>query len=299
MATVEYAYYHENFGTGIEHANNIDDIAETTFASEYEDTLHYGKIFCPRCKVALKRTPRDKEKTSNGKDAFFCHYKSEIKCAWHTQTSKGKKYLNEEDTWKVIANEMLTVVPQWSTVPDEEQRQNGIPIYTGVNEDPCSDEVTEQALGRYREGEIPLPNRITSVRTIARHINAYKHKAIIMPGSDRAIEVQSMLRALDTKTFQVDGNEYLFFGRVHQYNSGNKDGPYDFLNIQNETQTTSIWVPKAISKNRKFTQKTEGRVVLVYGELIHKSQVYAVKVSALGQIALVPEDKERFFWYSK
>lgn len=294
MPLVEYAYYHEEFGSGVQDREDIDDIAETIFPDEYDDSIHYKKIFCPKCKVALKRTPRGKEKTANNKDAFFSHYKSKIECNWHTRTPTGINYLNEEDTWKSISNETLAVITQWSTVPEEELRQNGRPVYTGVNEDLCSDQATEIALGRYRNGEIPLPNRITSVRTIAYNIDRYKHKAIILPDSDQALEIQSLLKPLDAEEFKIDDRNHLFFGRVNNFKIGHH---LDFLNIENESQSTSIWVPKKISKIRKFSDKTENRAVLVYGTLKHHQDTMCVKIQNLGQIAYIPKDKERYFWY--
>jgi len=299
MASVEYAYYHPDFGSGIEHSADIESLAETLNWDEYNDEIHYKKIFCPRCKVGLKRTPRTKNRNARGIEAYFAHHESDIECAWHTQTTKGIRHLNEEDTWKAIDDENLTVVTQWSDVPDEENWVNGRPVYTGPNENPFSDEATEATLGRYSSGEIPLPNRITSVRTIAINIDAYKHKAIMLPDSGQATEVQSLLRPLDSDEFDIDGNSYLYYGRVKSFVYGDPDrGDLNFANIENATQKTSIWIPKQISDTRQFGENTEGRVLLIYGYLARKPMGrYAIRVQQLGQIAYVPKAKERYFWY--
>jgi len=302
MASVEFSKYYKDFDP---HKSLDEDVAvnaEVVWPDEYVDVLHYKKLFCPYCKVGLKRSPRKTNKTANGKDAFYSHYESDIICRWHTQKNTGKKYLNEENTWHAIDNQNLTVLTKWSEVPDEESYGNrALPMYKGVNEDPYSDEITEKALGRYNGAVIPLPNRITSVRTIAINISSYKYKAIILPGGERAIEIQSLLRALDADEFEIDDESYLFFGRVKSFSDGDiKKGNNDFINIENKTQNTVVWVPKEISKLRKFNEKnTQGRVVLVYGKLFKRNGYCVIYVSHLGEISYVPKDKEKYFWYRK
>jgi len=246
--------------------------------------------------------PRKTNKSVNGKDAFYSHYESDIICRWHTQKNTGKKYLNEEDTWHAIDDQNLTVLTKWSEVPDEENYENRVsPKYNRINEDPFSDEVTDKALGRYNGADIPLPNRITSVRTIAINISSYKYKAIILPGGERAIEIQSLLRALDADNFEINDESYLFFGRVNSFRVGDsKKGNNDFINIENKSQKTTIWVPKEICDLRKFnTKTTQGRVVLIYGRLFNRNGFCVIHVDHLGEISYVPKDKEKYFWYRK
>ena len=297
MALVKYAYFHEGFGSGIEHSDNIREFAEIIYPDEYVHRIHHKKIFCPLCKVGLRRTPKDKNKTKDEKDAYFAHNQSKIKCDWHTRSNKGIRYLNEESTWQAIESEELMVVTQWSTVPDEEELNGIDPVYNGVNENPYSDESTERALGRFRNGTIPHPNRVTSVRTLAIHIEHYRSMAIIMPGSDRAVKIQSLLRPLNADKFFIDDMNYLFYGRIGQFKAGYENARIDFLNIENSNNiSVSIWTEREITPIRRFSlENSKDRMILVYGRLELDSGVYNVKASTLGQIAYIPKDKEVFF----
>jgi len=302
MATVEFAKYHEAFVLNNLPNEVIIDEASTLWPDEYDDEIHYRKIFCPKCKIPLKRTPKIENKTTAGIDAFFSHFKSDIKCDWHMKTTPGKKYLNEEDTWQAIEDQNLTVLTEWSNYSDDDVINfESSPIYNGINEDPYSDDATNKVLGRYRNGEVPLANRITSVYTLAKNINVYKYKSIILPGRDRAIEIQSLLQALDDDKFKIDNDNYLFFGRVNSFIIGDeKKGNFDFINIRNNFQKTRIYVPKMISNSRKFTEgTTRDRVIIVYGKLVFKNNRYVIYVQHLGKISYVPKEKERYFWYRK
>ncbi|MPV85740.1 hypothetical protein [Ostreibacterium oceani] len=284
MATITYAHFPK---PSTESTNPSQDNVERLYPDEYVDEKHYRNIFCPECKEPLTRIPRRKSKTVNGKTAYFKHYKSDVECSWHKRKPNGINFLNKHETQQAIKDENLLILSKWSSVSESENKETS--DKNDISENSHSDELISNALGGYEGAEIPSANRITSVKTIVENIETYMEKAIVFPGSKRAIRIKSLLKSLDADDLQIDdSNSYLYVGRIETFVRGKI---WHFLNLAKKKR--AFRVQPEISKSRGFNQQgCAGRMVIAYGMLpAYNSQVY-LEIRHLGQVAFVPKENE-------
>lgn len=104
--------------------------ADMVLPSEYTADME-DRLYCPECFTPISRSPKDKDRFSNGRSCCFMHrltYRA-ISCSLRTPLADGKRYLTEEDAKQAIASDQLAIVS--SFMKDRPHKPEGAPSHMG------------------------------------------------------------------------------------------------------------------------------------------------------------------------
>lgn len=138
-----------------------------------------GKLFCPKCGVAVFRNPSEGI-FSNGRKASLSHKQSDIPCIWRSKRKIGLHFENESEAIHLIESDQLAIVSGFM-----KEQPAPLPNASGVyDQTPIESEDGEHIdipIPRHDGATVSLPSKIMSINGICRNFHKNYEKFFILP----------------------------------------------------------------------------------------------------------------------
>jgi hypothetical protein len=293
---IKFAYLLENWNYENGSRPQLISNSERTLPTEYQQKME-GFLFCPSCFTNLTRVPKDKEVTSNGKDAYFAHmakYKN-VFCNLRTPQATGKRYENYEQAKKAIDDEELVIVSGFMKTKPEASSQQAGPYDATAIED-LDGPLTEVAIGRHNGETFALPSKIKTINGICRNFDKNYYKYFHLPERKNAIQLKDLLVNMASLS-EVNNVEGFYYGKITSsmhhgaklpknirstYLAVNPDGAHDFC----------LKTPEHLQKSHGIDERSVGRILIVFSSISHSGIGLCFKDLGWGELALLPEKYE-------
>jgi hypothetical protein len=290
---IKFAYYLAAWDCESGDRRQLKETGQKISPSEYRHEMS-GSIFCPVCFTNLSRVPKDKNHFSNGRDAHFSHMSSfsHVKCDLRSKKPEGKKYDTYEEARKAIDDENLVIVSGF--VKDKPEVPEGQSIeYSETAVEDSDGPETDVAISRHNGEAFKLPSRIKTVLGICRKFDENLYKYYFFPDQQYAIRLIDLLHDIRNVT-EEDETPRLYFGVIkHSRNAGRNPKP---TNIR----MTALFCNPAvkdfyfkcidqIALEKGITDESEGRIIIMYGQVSESGIGLSVQNIGWGEYALLPE----------
>lgn len=253
-------------------------------------------IFCPVCTTNLKRVPKDKEYTSNGRAAYFSHIRkyTDIDCDLRSVKPEGKYYDTYEEAQKAIDDDNLVIVkgflkakPELLNGPDGEYDETSVEDQAGPH--------SQVPISRHHGETFTLPSKITTVAGICRKFDDNLHKYYLFGHQKHAVMLSDLLQDVSTVN-EVNDSPKLYFGKIEStYHLGNFKKPTNIRNTylinHKKTEGVADFVIKLTDEEQKahgIGDDSVGRIVLVYGLITVSGAGLCFSKLDWGEFALLP-----------
>lgn len=251
-------------------------------------------IFCPVCFTNLSKSPRDKQKFSNGRHGCFVHRPSfsHIDCALRTPKPEGMLYPTEELANQAIAHGKLAIIHSFRDEPPELVGADAEPYDQSAVED-IDGPVSTLAISRHKGEMFQLPSVISTLAGICRKFDDNLYRYYVFPGKTSAILLSSALIDLAEVT-EVDEIPRLYFARIdYSRNAGIYPKPTNLRMTSfecNKAVKDFYLKAQAGEQERKgINDDSVGRVVLMWGKIKESGIGLAIEKLKWGEYAVLPE----------
>lgn len=251
------------------------------------------RLYCPECFTPISRSPKDKDRFSNGRACCFVHRPAyrEIPCSLRTPLTDGKKYLTEEDAREAIASDQLAIVSAF--MQDRPNRPDGVaePYDQSAVEDE-EGPVSEVPIGRHRGEKFALPSRIATVAGLCRRFDVNLYKYFVLPQSDVARKLADILVDIATVTDECEVPR-LYFGTIlRSWNAGRDPKPNNIrmtrLRPHPDVADFTIKVQAWKQEEKGISDESAGRIVLFWGKITTNGIGLAASGLEWGEFAVLP-----------
>jgi len=255
-------------------------------------------LYCPECFTPISRSPKDKDRFSNGRACCFVHRPAhrEVYCSLRTPHAEGKQYLTEEDAKEAIASDQLAIIS--SFMQDRPSKHDGTaePYGQSAVEDEDGPDATIP-IGRHRGEEFSLPSKITTIGGLCRRFDANLYKYFVLPNTDVARKLSDVLIDIATVTDECDVPR-LYYGIIlRSRNAGQNPKPSNIrmtrLRAHPNVPDFTIKVQASDQEEKGINDESAGRIVLFWGEITASGIGLAVSRLAWGEFALLPEKYQK------
>ncbi|MEV9638967.1 hypothetical protein ABZO35_31595 [Burkholderia pseudomallei] len=266
--------------------------------SEYTADME-DRLYCPECFTPISRSPKDKDRFSNGRSCCFMHrltYRA-IPCSLRTPLADGKRYLTEEDAKQAIASDQLAIVNSFMKDRPHKPDGDAEPYGQSAVEDDDGP-VAEVPIGRHRGETFALPSRITTIAGLCRRFDVNLYKYFVLPGTDVARKLTDILIDIATVTEECDIPR-LYYGTIlRSWNAGIHPKPTNIrmtrLRAHPDVADFTIKVPAGEQEDKGINDESADRIVLFWGRVTSNGVGLAVSGLGWGEFALLAEKYQKF-----
>ncbi|MFM0620005.1 hypothetical protein PQR37_38780 [Paraburkholderia nemoris] len=272
--------------------------AAMVLPSEYTKDMEES-LYCPECFTPISRSPKDKDRFSNGRSCCFMHRSSyrDIPCSLRTPLVDGKKYLSEEDAKQAITSDQLAIISSFMTERPHRPDGNAEPYEQSAVEDEDGP-VAQVPIGRHRGETFALPSRITTIAGLCRRFDVNLYKYFVLPNTDVARKLSDILIDIATVTEEC-AVPRLYYGTVlRSRNAGIHPKPTNIrmtrLQAHPDIVDFTIKVPAGEQEEKGINDESAGRIVLFWGKITSNGVGLAVSGLGWGEFALLAEKYQKF-----
>ncbi|MCH2041303.1 MAG: hypothetical protein MK185_11770 [Saccharospirillaceae bacterium] len=293
---IPYVYYLDSWNFEDGDAGYLKSEGVVVTPSEYDDDIHYGKIFCPNCYTPIGRTPRKKQVTKDGRDPYFLHsrkYQS-VECSLKSSKPEGKNYNSYEEVVKSIENEKLAIIseflsaqPQITDNVDDEYKETIVEDIDGPNVD--------LPVGRHNGEKIAVPSKISTVKGICRNFDKNMVKYFYLPNSQYPHKLIDLLHDV-RKVTSTDSEPKLYFGKVvrvvdHGNPPSSSNIRMTFFEYERRWGLPDFCLKTTIGEQdaHGISETSIGKYVLIYGAVTDNGSGLCFKELSWGEFAILPE----------
>lgn len=262
-------------------------IAPSEFTPDME-----GAIFCPGCYTNLNRVPRDKDRFSNGREAYFAHLSkfSHVNCDLRSTKPEGKRYDSYEEAQKAIDDENLVIVDGFVKDRPEVNKPSG----GEYDETPIEDikgPLSDVPISRHVGESFKLPSKITTVRGLCRGFDENLYRYYHFPGNKYAVRLVDLLHDVRQVTGEDDVPR-LYFGVIKS--SGNagrtsRNIRMTWLTCNPGVKDFCFKAVDADAQEKGIRDDTKDRIIIMYGTVTGSGIGLAIEKLGWGEYALLPE----------
>lgn len=271
--------------------------ADMVLPSEYTADME-DRLYCPECFTPISRSPKDKDRFSNGRSCCFMHrltYRA-IPCSLRTPLADGKRYLTEEDAKQAIASDQLAIVNSFMKDRPHKPDGDAEPYGQSAVEDEDGP-VAEVPIGRHRGETFALPSRITTIAGLCRRFDLNLYKYFVLPGTDVARKLTDILIDIATVTEECDIPR-LYYGTIlRSWNAGIHPKPTNIrmtrLRAHPDVADFTIKVAAGEQEDKGINDESADRIVLFWGRVTSNGVGLAVSGLGWGEFALLAEKYEK------
>ena len=251
-------------------------------------------IFCPECTAPLFRSLSERDYDKSGRPAYFGHSRRYLtECSLRVKHTEGKRYINEKEAKRAIANEELSIVHGFlrerPISPDVVCKE-----YSGEIIEDIDGPITNQPIGRHRGETFKLPSKITTLKGLCRNFDANYYKYFIFPGYKYVKRLCDILHSVTTVISQTNSPE-LYYGIIEasaNMGKSSKNIRMTELKYQSNSDCKDLYlkITDEASKEHGIDDTSKGRIVLMFG-YISKNGI-GLCLDDLrwgGELALLPE----------
>lgn len=271
--------------------------AKMVLTGEYTAEMA-NALYCPECFTPISRSPKDKDRFSNGRTCCFMHRSAyrEVYCSLRTPHADGKRYLTEEDAKAAIASDQLAIISSFMQDRPSKPDGNSEPYGQSAVEDEDGPDAAIP-IGRHRGEEFALPSKITTIGGLCRRFDANLYKYFVLPNTDVARKLTDILIDIATVTDECEIPR-LYYGTIlHSWNAGLTPKPSNIrmtrLQPHPNIQDFTIKVQASEQEDKGINDKSAGRIVLFWGKITANGIGLAVSRLAWGEFALLPEKYQK------
>lgn len=294
---IAYALYLK--GWNFDGGNRADlEKSQKVIPSEYSEEMD-GHIFCPVCFTKLSKSPRNKQKFSNGRFSCFTHRPSfsDIECALRTPRPEGMLYPNEELARQAIAHEKLAIISEFRDEPQQNDGKQLKPYDQSAVEE-FQGPIASIAIARHHGEKFQLPSNISTVAGICRNFDDNLHKYYVFPGSDVAKLLGELLINVADVT-EEDEIPKLYFGKIKaSFNAGINPKPTNLrmtsIFCNRRVKDFYLKAKAAQQEERGVNDNSVGRIVLFWGQISANGIGLCVERLKWGEYALLPEKYNKY-----
>ncbi|WP_027798853.1 hypothetical protein [Paraburkholderia dilworthii] len=279
-------------------ANRVRPTAsKMVLAGEYTAEMA-DRLYCPECFTPISRSPKDKDRFSNGRTCCFMHRSRyrEVPCSLRTPIADGKKYLTEEDAKEAIASDQLAIVDSFMQDRPAKPDATGAPYEQSAVEDKDGP-IAEVPIGRHRGEKFALPSKIATVAGLCRRFDINLYKYFVLPGSDVARKLADVLIDVATVTDECEV-PHLYYGIIlNSWNAGQNPKPSNVrmtrLRKHPSVADFTIKVQASEQEDKGINDESTGRVVLFWAKITRNGIGLAATHLAWGEFALLPDKYQK------
>ncbi|HFH3075493.1 hypothetical protein [Pseudomonas aeruginosa] len=291
---IPYAFHLEGWSRESGSQENLKKAANRIIPSDYEPLMD-GSIFCPACFTNLNRIPKEKDIFSNQREPFFSHQKKwrNIPCDLRINKPQGKRYDSWEDARKAIENKELVIVSGF--IQDEPEIKDDITPgdYTETPVEDIDGPPAKTPLARHTGEELELPSVITSVMGVCRNFDTHLFKYYQFPGRDFPMRLMDLLRDIRGVT-DVDDDPKLYYAKIESSkNMGRTSSNIRMTWVTCNSSVKDFCIKTidrvASRKGIKEGIESKGKIMLIYGKIVHSGIGLAIDQPAWGEYALLPD----------
>jgi len=273
---------------------NADMVIPSEYTADMED-----RLYCPECFTPISRSPKDKDRFSNGRSCCFMHRATyrEIPCSLRTPLADGKKYLTEEDAKQAIASDQLAIISSFMADRPLKPHGDAEPYGQSAVEDNVGP-VAEVPIGRHRGETFALPSRITTIAGLCRRFDVNLYKYFVLPNTDVARKLSDILIDIATVTEEC-AVPRLYYGTIlRSRNAGIHPKPTNIrmtrLQAHPDIVDFTIKVSAGEQEEKGINDESAGRIVLFWGKITSNGVGLAVSGLGWGEFALLAEKYQKF-----
>ncbi|WP_368648915.1 hypothetical protein ABRY95_04775 [Castellaniella ginsengisoli] len=294
---IAFAYYLNGWSVEDQNIQDLRNRAAKILPNEFTKEME-GHIYCPACYTTLSRSPREKAVFSNNRAARFIHLPrhKNVKCDLRTRQAQGKTYINIELARKAIENDELAIIDSFMRQPPAQQEKEGEGIYDDIVED-IDGPITDAPLSRHNGEKFSVPSKITTVAGICRRFDRNLYKYYLMPGSQSAVLLQSLL--VDIRDVKgADPVLRLYWGIIKSSFSAGAD-PNRHLRMTELHCNADVkdFYIKAIGSEqlrKGISEESVGRIIIFWGSITVSGIGLCLNRPGWGEYALLPEAYAHF-----
>jgi hypothetical protein len=255
-------------------------------------------LYCPECFTPISRSPKDKDRFSNGRVCCFMHRSAyrDVFCSLRTPLADGKRYLTEEDAREAVANDQLVIVN--SFMQDRPSRPNGTAEQYGQSA--VEDETgpaTAIPIGRHRAEKFVLPSKITTIAGLCRRFDVNLYKYFVLPNNDVAQKLTDVLIDIATVTDECEVPR-LYYGTIlRSWNAGLSPKPSNIrmteLQAHPKVADFTIKVQAEKQEDQGINDESTNRIVLFWGKITASGVGLAASRLGWGEFGLLPQKYQK------
>ncbi len=271
--------------------------AETVLPGEYTKDMAEG-LYCPECFTPISRSPKDKDRFSNGRACCFMHRQAyrKIPCSLRTPLADGMRYLTEEDAKQAIASDQLAIIDSFMHDRPSKPDGDAEPYGQSAVEDEDGP-IAAIPIGRHRGEKFALPSKITTVWGLCRRFDVNLYKYFVLPNADVARKLTDILIDVSTVTDECEVPR-LYYGTIlRSWNAGQHPKPTNIrmtrLQPHPDVADFTIKVQAWKQEEKGITDESTGRVVLFWGKITANGIGLAASGLQWGEFALLPEKHQK------
>lgn len=293
-ARIKFAYYSTTWHPGMA-AEGLAASATPVTADEYVEAMH-GRLYCPVCRTALTRTPRDKPFFKNQRAACFAHLpsNSNVPCDLKSSKPEGMRFNSEEAAAEAIANEELVLVSGFldahPEVPD------AVGEYDQSQVESIDGPLSQVPISRHRGQIFRLPTKVATVTGICRRFDQNLYRYYVFPGMSNAMRLADVLHDIATVTHETDSPN-LYYGKILSSRTmGRNPQPHNIrmtrLECHADVPDFYLKLEDRHQQEKGISDDSVGRFVLFWGKVSVSGIGLAVARLGWGEFALLPTKYE-------
>ncbi|MDR7050824.1 hypothetical protein J2X54_003311 [Duganella sp. 3397] len=261
-------------------------------ASEYLPEME-GQLFCPECYAPLFRSPKNRDRSTAGKAAFFAHSRSvRLPCSIRTKPTEGRRYETEEDARKAIEDGRLVILSEFM-----QQRPEGTGVEAGqYDQGPVEDiegPLASVPISRHRGESFLLPSRISTIAGMCRNFDQNFDKYFVMPGAQYAVPLRELLSSVH-EIAEQNPVARLYFGKIEAYDQYWTSGKWK-TTLMHKAPGVGDFCLKlsgSMQSEKGISKESIGRILLMYGPISINGSGLCLENLGYGEFALLPQKYE-------
>ncbi|PWF22926.1 hypothetical protein [Corticimicrobacter populi] len=238
---------------------------------EFDESMS-GNIFCPVCFTNLTRSPKNKSRFSNSRNACFMHLKSycHIECNLRTPKSEGVKYETEELAAQAISNGELVVINSFMESHPLIPNDSAAPYKQSAIEDEHGP-ISLLPIARHKGKSFNLPSKITTIRAICTNFDDNLYRYYILPNQTHAQLLISSINNIEDITDVVETPK-LYWGIIEKsFNAGKskKRTNMRMTKLKSNPNIVDFYLKdnEANQADKGISDESVGRIVIFWGKI--------------------------------
>lgn len=286
-------YFKEKWNYGEDDEEILEKYGIPTTPEEFSINMK-GKIYCPKCKTPLSRSPEVNNVTTNNRTAHYRHkprYKK-VPCILKSVSKKGVSYRSEEEAKKAVEDGELVIVSDWMSQPPTmniDIDDTGEFNQTAIEDSDGPD--TDVPIGRHFGDEVKVPSKISSVAALCWNFDRNLHSAFYLPNSRYPMLLSDILCDVNRISKEKEPVDRLYFGRIIEFQRLNHR---DAISVACEPfGTVKIYSWPALDERKRISEDSIGRYIVFAASIYWQGNNPSYKMNDWGRYSLLPTKYEK------